>query len=703
MGRAPVALTPRVAMRRRLEPSRFKMRRRRTVSTSATASRTTPTTPPTTSEPPRDPDQNTLLLTAAAVGISAGVAVGGFNAIEKDLHNVVFGSCVTWCDGAAPFVDTDPMTTLGNAIGTLFVPTFGGMVVSGLRFASGGFVGEPNPRMDGKAKDGASNEADKASSAGVEGSMDFGWSTDGYSGIDLSDLETSDGAMAVNATSGDSVPVGAKVLAKTCAAAVTLGAGCSLGPEGPSVELGAAVAERVGVAFPTAAPSRLGLLAAGAAAGFSAGFGAPIAGLFFGFESILVPGSKGGASTGALTTEMVILASVLSTVATTVVFGTSPGVDVPPFELVDLVELPLYLPLGVACGVTAAALRKMNVAFDEFAENVVAAPKEEGGIGLPRVWHAPIGGFLLGCLALKFPQVTYQGFDNVNSLLSRNATQTFSPLLLSELVLAKLVATAICRGSGLVGGVYAPSLFLGAALGTGFGGVLEMIDFPAPFAAPPQAYALVAMAGVLGGVCRVPLTAILLLFELTGDYRIILPLMGTVTLATSIVNSVEDGAVAAQSGANDIETQGVAALASSLISRPRDVMRTDVVTIGEDATLQAASDVLLSVTDAENPPPCVFVTSVADGTYSGVVTPRAIAEALEKGTLALEDRVAGITENAPIVDADVKLRDVQVPADASFMVVFNSSQQSVGVVETTAVQKQISREQLRSALSGKSM
>jgi predicted transcriptional regulator len=179
--------------------------------------------------------------------------------------------------------------------------------------------------------------------------------------------------------------------------------------------------------------------------------------------------------------------------------------------------------------------------------------------------------------------------------------------------------------------------------------------------------------------------------------------MGTVTLATSIVNSVEDGAVAAQSGANDIETQGVAALASSLISRPRDVMRTDVVTIGEDATLQAASDVLLSVTDAENPPPCVFVTSVADGTYSGVVTPRAIAEALEKGTLALEDRVAGITENAPIVDADVKLRDVQVPADASFMVVFNSSQQSVGVVETTAVQKQISREQLRSALSGKSM
>jgi H+/Cl- antiporter ClcA/predicted transcriptional regulator len=705
MCRAPVALastpTPCVAVGCR----RAKMRRRRRTVSATSASRATPalTNASTTSEPPGGSDQNTLLLTAAAVGISAGIAVGGFNAVEKDLHNVVFGSCVTWCDGAAPFVDTDPMTTLGNAIGTLFVPTFGGMVVSGLRFASGGFVGEPNPRMDGKVKDGAST-SDEAANANDNGSMDFGWSTDGYSGIDLSDLEESERAMtAMTTTSGDSVPVGAKVLAKTCAAAVTLGAGCSLGPEGPSVELGAAVAERVGVAFPTAAPSRLGLLAAGAAAGFSAGFGAPIAGLFFGFESILVPGSKGGASTGALTTEMVILASVLSTVATTVVFGTSPGVDVPPFELVDLVELPLYLPLGVACGVTAAALRKMNVAFDEFAENIVAAPKEEGGIGLPRVWHAPIGGFLLGCLALKFPQVTYQGFDNVNSLLSRNATQTFSPLLLSELVLAKLVATAICRGSGLVGGVYAPSLFLGAALGTGFGGVLEMIDFPAPFAAPPQAYALVAMAGVLGGVCRVPLTAILLLFELTGDYRIILPLMGTVTLATSIVNSVEDAATAAQSSANDIETQGVAALASSLISRPRDVMRTDVVAISEDATLQTASDVLLSVTDSENPPPCVFVMSSVDGAYAGVVTPRAIAEALENGTLVLEDRVAGITESVPIVDADVKLRDFQIPADASFMVVVNSSQQSVGVVETTAVQKQISREHLRSALSGKSM
>jgi len=179
MCRAPVALastpTPCVAVGCR----RVKMRRRRRTVSATSASRATPalTNASTTSEPPGDPDQNTLLLTAAAVGISAGIAVGGFNAVEKDLHNVVFGSCVTWCDGAAPFVDTDPMTTLGNAIGTLFVPTFGGMVVSGLRFASGGFVGEPNPRMDGKVKDGAST-SDEAANADDNGSMDFGWSTD---------------------------------------------------------------------------------------------------------------------------------------------------------------------------------------------------------------------------------------------------------------------------------------------------------------------------------------------------------------------------------------------------------------------------------------------------------------------------------------------------------------------------------------------
>lgn len=587
---------------------------------------------------------------------------------------------------------------MGDAVGTVLVPVLGGVVVSALRALAGGFVGEPDFTARGGAEACEATEARRRADAGEasvdagalaceDGELEVEWSTDDYVGIDVAEYEAVENARATG-----------KVLAKTTAAAVTLATGGSLGPEGPSVEIGAAVAERVGALFPNKTPDRLGLLAAGAAAGFSAGFGAPIAGLFFGFESILVPGSKGGGGerSGAVTTEMVILASVLAAVASKAVLGDLPSVDAPPFELLDLVELPLYLPLGLACGLTAAALRRMNVAFDDVAQNFISVDREEGGLGIPRLWHAPIGGFLLGCLALRYPQVTYQGFDNVNALLVKNAPYT--PVVLAELVVAKLLATAICRGSGLVGGVYAPSLFLGAALGTAFGGALKMSEIPQTFVAPEQAYALVGMAGMLGGVCRVPLTAILLLFELTGDYRIILPLMGTVTVATSIVNNLESNSFPLSD--SDIEAQGVVALASSLVARPRDVMRTDCVTVSETATIEDAYMALLRVPDFDNPPPCVFVVSKKNsGEYVGVVTPGSIADGIARRGYNSRTRISSVlAKKMRTVDPDVKLRDVDLPTDAEFVVVVDSKK-PLGIIETSAALKQVTRERLRSILS----
>ena len=590
---------------------------------------------------------------------------------------------------------------MGDAFGTVLVPAIGGGVVSALRVAAGGFVGEPDFGRDGEAG-AAEARRRRAATRGETSSVgmdevegvdedEVEWSTDDYVGIDVAEYEAIESARVTG-----------KILAKTTAAAVTLGTGCSLGPEGPSVEIGAAVAERVGTILPNKAPDRLGLLAAGAAAGFSAGFGAPISGLFFAFESILVPGSKGGGRerAGAVTTEMVILASVLATVASKTVLGDLPSVETPPFELLDLVELPLYLPLGLACGITAAALRKMNVVFDDVAENFISNERENGGLGIPRVWHAPIGGVLLGCLALKYPQVTYQGFDNVNALLVKNAPYT--PLVLGELVLAKLLATAICRGSGLVGGVYAPSLFLGAALGTAFGGALKLTDIPMTFIAPDQAYSLVGMAGVLGGVCRVPLTAILLLFELTGDYRIILPLMGTVTVATSIVNNLEYNRFPLL--AIDVEAQGVTALATSLVARPRDVMRTDVVFLQEADTIFDAYMALLRVSDFDNPPPCVFVVSnTSKEEYVGVVTPSSIADGISRRGYNTRTRVTKVIDKkSRVIDADVKLRDVDLPCEDDFVVVIDAKR-PIGVVETCVAVKQINRERLRSILSKEDM
>ena len=162
--------------------------------------------------------------------------------------------------------------------------------------------------------------------------------------------------------------------------------------------------------------------------------------------------------------------------------------------------------------------------------------------GVPREWHAPLGGFVFGLVALYFPEVTYQGFDNVNSILNAEGSAfrlPYPPDLLLELVLVKIASTALCRQSGLVGGVYAPSLFMGAALGSAYGAALVPLALAGVPVAAPQAYALVGMAGVLAGICRVPLTAILLLFELTHDYRIIVPLMGTVGVSSLVASAAE--------------------------------------------------------------------------------------------------------------------------------------------------------------------
>ena len=632
----------------------------------SSSNRTPVASAPSNFEDGKDPEQQVLLLTAAAVGLGAGLAVSGFNTAERFLHDVVFAAPT-----AGWVADVASDSTRATAL-TILAPTAAGFAVSALRYAAGGFIGEANPR---EAKTFAGDEFT---------------STDDYAGFDLSDFEisASDDAMVIE-EKRESVSVGGKVLAKTAAAVMTLGTGCSLGPEGPSVEIGAAVAERVGAAFPSGAPSRLGLIAAGAAAGLSAGFGAPIAGLFFGFESILVPGSKdGNVNTGAATTEMVILASVLSTVVTTAILGKPPTVEVPPFELLDLVELPLYLPLGLACGATAVALRKLNNAFDDVAETIVAKPRDQGGLGINRAWHAPIGGLILGCLAVEFPQVTYQGFDNVNALLVKNATLTYTPLVLGELILVKLIATSMCRGAGLVGGVYAPSLFMGAALGSAYGELLAPLA--SSFVAPPQAYALVGMAGVLAGVCRVPLTAILLLFELTHDYRIIVPLMATVSVSSWLVNNSESKAITP-------EDMGVAALATTLVARPRDVMRDDILRLEDSATLGEAAEAILAVADTANPPPCVFVCAKSTGTFIGAVSALSVANALTRGNAS--SSVMEAIDKPDVVDADARLQDfIAASRNRTFAVVLDSSKRPLGALEMTAAIKQSERERLRAAL-----
>ncbi|KAG9159855.1 hypothetical protein Leryth_007869 [Lithospermum erythrorhizon] len=284
---------------------------------------------------------------------------------------------------------------------------------------------------------------------------------------------------------------------KAVQAAVTLGTGCSLGPEGPSVDIGKSCAYGFSVMMENNRERRIALVAAGAAAGISSGFNAAVAGCFFAIETVLRP--LRAENSPPFTTAMIILSSVISSTVSNAVLGELQAFTVPTYDLKSAAELPLYLILGMLCGV--------------------------------------------------YPGILYWGFTNVDEILHTGKTASAPGIgLLAQLAAAKVVATALCKGSGLVGGLYAPSLMIGAAVGAVFGGVAgDLVNSAIPgnaAVAQPQAYALVGMAATLASVCSVPLTSVLLLFELTKDYRILLPLMGAVGLAIwvpSLANQPKEG------------------------------------------------------------------------------------------------------------------------------------------------------------------
>ncbi|KAL8137553.1 hypothetical protein V2J09_003554 [Rumex salicifolius] len=315
---------------------------------------------------------------------------------------------------------------------------------------------------------------------------------------------------------------------KAIQAAVTLGTGCSLGPEGPSVDIGKSCAYGCSIMMENNRERRIALVAAGAAAGISSGFNAAVAGCFFAIETVLRP--LRAENSPPFTTAMIILASVISSTVSNELLGDKSAFTVPAYDLKSAAELPLYLILGMLCGVVSVIFTHLVAWFTKFFDFI----KEK--FGLPAVVCPALGGLGAGIIALKYPGTLYWGFTNVDEILHTGKNASAPGIwLLAQLAAAKVVSTALCKGSGLVGGLYAPSLMIGAAVGAVFGGsAAQIINSAIPgnaAVAQPQAYALVGMAATLASNCSVPLTSVLLLFELTKDYRILLPLMGAVGLA----------------------------------------------------------------------------------------------------------------------------------------------------------------------------
>ncbi|CAK7329041.1 unnamed protein product [Dovyalis caffra] len=330
---------------------------------------------------------------------------------------------------------------------------------------------------------------------------------------------------------------------KALAACFTLGTGNSLGPEGPSVEIGASVAK--GIASLSvfnnhnSNQTKLSLLAAGSAAGISSGFNAAVAGCFFAVESVLWPSPTDSSTSLTNTTSMVILSAVIASVVSEIGLGSEPAFKVPDYDFRSPSELPLYLLLGILCGLVSLTLSRCTSFMLSTVNHL------HHTVGIPSAVFPILGSLAIGVIALAYPEILYWGFDNVDVLLeSRPFVQGLSADLLLQLVGVKIVATSLCRASGLVGGYYAPSLFIGAATGMAYGKFISIavaqsnptFQLSILEVASPQAYGLVGMAATLAGVCQVPLTAVLLLFELTQDYRIVLPLLGAVGLSSWITS-----------------------------------------------------------------------------------------------------------------------------------------------------------------------
>ena len=312
---------------------------------------------------------------------------------------------------------------------------------------------------------------------------------------------------------------------KIIAASVSLGTGASLGPEGPSVEVGGSIGMLLGQVLRVSRDRQKLLLGAGAAAGLAAGFNAPIAGVFFALELVL------GTTFTTSSMGIVLLAAVVSAFVAQIGMGGQPAFTLPAYDVRSPLELPLYIGLGALASLVSVAytqmLQRMRLCFSGQIPLVAWLGK------IPPPVRPVFGGLFVGLVALQLPQILGTGYETIEAILQ---DVDLSLGLLLILLIVKLITTATSLGSGLVGGIFAPAMFLGAALGAAYGKFLGMVIPPDVLAvAAPPAYAMVGMAAVLASSVNAPLTAILLLFELTRDYRIVLPLMAAVGLSVWLV------------------------------------------------------------------------------------------------------------------------------------------------------------------------
>lgn len=380
---------------------------------------------------------------------------------------------------------------------------------------------------------------------------------------------------------------------KSLASALCIGTGGSVGREGPIVQIGSTIGSVIGQLFRMSDDITKTLVGCGAAAGISATFNAPIAGAIFAAELIL-------GQFRAYTFSVIVLSSVAASVVARVFLGNSPAFSVPPYELAHPAELVFYSILGLLAALVGRAFIAVLYRFEDLADGMRRTPE---------FIKPAFGGLLIGLLGLTRPEIFGVGYEGIERAIYNDTSLG----LASGLLPLKMLATSITIGSGGSGGVFAPSLFMGAMLGSAFGHLVHSA-YPS-LTASAGAYSLVGMGAVFAGATQAPITAIIILFELTRDYRIILPLMVACVLSSMISGRLSKETIYTLK----LSRRGINLRAGRDVNvtrslRVEDAMTTEVNTVSESMVL--ADVIKLMQKTRHNGFPVVD----SDGRLVGIIT-----------------------------------------------------------------------------------
>ena len=414
---------------------------------------------------------------------------------------------------------------------------------------------------------------------------------------------------------------------KAIASALCIGGGGSVGREGPIVQIGSALGSSLGGLVKLDERRIKLLVACGAAGGIAATFNAPLAGVFFAMELIL-------RQWAAESFGMVVLSSVTASVIGRSLLGNHPFLTLPTFQVDHVVQYPLFAVLGLVAGLVGVVFSRVLYAIEDACDWAWRGPE----------WLRPaVGGLLLGVLLLVLPEMYGVGYP----VLGRAVAGDYGVAFLIALLVGKLVACSLTIGIGGSGGVFAPSLFCGAMTGAVFGNVVHTV-LPGT-GGSLGAYALVGMGAVFAGAARAPITAVVILFELTGEYSIILPLMLAIVLATGVSHLVSHDTVYTRKLLRrgiDIDEPADATLRRRPVG---EVMSTPPHAIAMDASLRSVAARFVDVGANSLP--------VADtaGRFLGTLTAHDLMDALVSGedttVEALTVSTAPLRPSDPIGDA----------------------------------------------------